>query len=395
MVSADISLHLWRGAELATGTHVGTLEGPDGLRYDEAAGCRRYTDPFGDGTPRSYTWTAWVSPEVHPGHAFTDLVPSWNARTPDGSWIEVEARTSDDGVHWSRWWVLGRWAETDTAIHPTTLRGQSGDGTSVRVEELIASDGTCWQAYQLRVTLLRPDGSDARPSLSLIGAVVTAGAPVDPASSRPGGAGHGREVTVPAYSQQIHRGEYPHWDSGGQSWCSPTSTTMVLGTWGLGPTPEDYAWVEPEYRDRFVDHAARFTFDHAYGGAGNWAFNTAYAALHGAEAFVTRLHDLADVEEYVAAGLPLVASVAFEEGELPGAGYRTSGHLLVVVGFDEHGDVIVNDPASHTIPSNDEVRTVYPRAAFEKVWMRSRGIVYVIRPPDVPLPDVPRPATTP
>ena len=93
----------------------------------------------------------------------------------------------------------------------------------------------------------------------------------------------------------------------------------------------------------------------------------------------------------LAAGIPLVASVAFEEDELPGAGYRTSGHLLVIVGFDENGDVVVNDPASHSIPSNDEVRTVYPREAFAKVWMRSRGLVYVIHPPSVPLPGEPVP----
>ena len=132
-------------------------------------------------------------------------------------------------------------------------------------------------------------------------------------------------------------------------------------------------------------------FDHAYGGAGNWSFNTAYAALHGTEAFVTRLRSLEEAELFVAAGIPLVASVAFEEDELPGAGYRTSGHLLVVAGFDEAGDVIVNDPASHRIPSNDEVRAVYPRAPFEKVWMRSGGLVYVVRPPDVLLPAPARP----
>ncbi len=161
---------------------------------------------------------------------------------------------------------------------------------------------------------------------------------------------------------------------------------MVLATWGLGPTPEDYAWVDPDYRDPFVDHAARHVFDRAYGGAGNWSFNTAYAALHGTEAFVTRLHSLVEAELFVAAGVPLVASVAFEAEELPDAGYGTSGHLLVVTGFDARGDVVVNDPASHEIASNDAVRVVYPRRAFEQAWMRSGGLVYVIHPVDVPLP---------
>ena len=382
-MTRHVSFRAWRADELHTGAHVGTAAGPAGLRYDEDAGCRSYTDPFGDGTPATYRWTSWLSPEVTPGHRFTTLVPSWNARTPDGSWLEVEARTTDDGVHWGRWWVLARWAETDTAIHPTTVPGQSDDRARVEIEELVAADGVAWTGYQLRVSLMRPESGGAVPTVSLVGAVASAG---EPAGAGPGGAAHGQELPVPAYSQQIHRGEYPDWDSGGESWCSPTSTAMVLGAWGLGPAEEEYAWVDPTYPDRFVDHAARSVFDHAYGGAGNWSFNTAYAALHGTEAFVTRLASLVDVEAFIAAGIPLVASVAFEEHELPGAGYRTSGHLLVVVGFDDAGDVIVNDPASHEIPSNDEVRVVYPRAEFEKVWMRSGGLVYVVHPVDVPLP---------
>jgi hypothetical protein len=384
VVNGQISLHVRRAEDLRAGTHVGTVAGPAGLTPEADAGTRRYTDPFGDGTARDYTWTAWVSPEVRPGHTFTDLVPSWNARTPDGSWLEIEARISTDGVHWSRWWVLGRWAETDTAIHPTTVEGQADDEAEVQVEELAAREGTTWQAYQLRVTLLRPAESGALPTVSLVAAVVSGGPVADGVGCAPRSGGC--EVAVPTYSQQLHRGEYPQWAGGGESWCSPTSVTMVLGAWGLGPTAEDLCWVREGYPDPAIAHAARCTFDHAYGGPGNWSFNTAYAALHGTEALVTRLRDLDEAEAYVAAGIPLIASVAFEKDELPSAGYRTSGHLLVIVGFDENGDVVVNDPASHCIPSNDEVRTVYPREAFARVWMRSRGLVYVIRPPDVPLP---------
>jgi hypothetical protein len=134
-------------------------------------------------------------------------------------------------------------------------------------------------------------------------------------------------------------------------------------------------------------------YDPAFRGAGNWSFNVAYAGQFGLRAFVTRLRGLSDLEAFIVARLPLVASVTFTADEHSGAGYDTAGHLLVVRGFTAEGDVVVNDPASHCIPSNDEVRTVYPREAFARVWMRSRGLVYVIRPPDVPLPgDAPPPA---
>jgi hypothetical protein len=48
------------------------------------------------------------------------------------------------------------------------------------------------------------------------------------------------------------------------------------------------------------------------------------------------------------------------------------------------GDPIVNDPAA---PSNGDVRRVYDRCQFERAWIGgSGGIVYVVRPSEVPLP---------
>jgi hypothetical protein len=326
---------------------------------------------------------------VTPGHRFTSLIPSWNARTPGDSWLEVEARVSADGVHWSRWFVLARWAETEAEIHRTSVRGQEDDSAQVNTDVLDAGAGVSWSSYQLRVTFHgKPAGAGGEaPVLTLLTAV--AAGPFDPATL-PGpdtGRAHGIELPVPAYSQQLHRGEYPHWDSGGESWCSPTSTTMVLGRWGLGPSEEEYAWVDPTYRDRFVDHAARSVFDHASGGAGNWPFIAAYAARYGAEAFVTRLRSLDEAARFVEAGIPLVVTVSFRDHPLDGAGYQTTGHLLTVIGFDEAGNVVSNDPASHKIPSNDEVRTVYDRRQFERVWLESGGgVAYVVRPPEVPLP---------
>jgi hypothetical protein len=83
-------------------------------------------------------------------------------------------------------------------------------------------------------------------------------------------------------------------------------------------------------------------------------------------------------------------SVSFKKGELSGAGYGTNGHLMVVVGFTESGDVVCNDPASHLVASNDQVRVVYDREQFENVWVpHSGGIVYVIRPAGRPLPPAP------
>jgi hypothetical protein len=212
----------------------------------------------------------------------------------------------------------------------------------------------------------------------------------------------GIELKVPAYSQNIHAGEYPQWDGGGEAWCSPTSTEMVVEYWGAHPSKEQLSEVDPSYADPSVDVAARGTYDYAYQGTGNWPFNTAYAASYGLDGQIAQLRSLDEVERLIAAGIPVVTSQSFERGEITGADYRTNGHLWVIVGFTRAGDVVVHDPASN---SDAEVRNVYPRRQFENVWLRttftrpngstghgSGGIAYLIKPHAKRLPPVVDPA---
>ena len=386
----------WR--DLAPGTHLGTVATAAGLSIGSPAGTLRYVDPHaGPGaTAREYEWSSWVSPEVRTGFDATELVPSWNASTPGDSWLVVEARTAATdragARRWSPWFVVARWADSDREIHPTSVPGQCSDGALVDTDVLRSRGGTGWSAYQVRVTLLRRTGSDAAPTVRLVGAMASAVPAEAPDEVSAGGTGWGLELPVPTYSQQLHRDQYVQWDRGGSSWCSPTSTSMLLAFHGRLPAEDEYAWVHPDAPDRFVVQATRHVFDYAYRGAGNWAFNTAYAGRPGVEAFVTRLRSLAEAELFVAAGLPLAATVSFHRDALTGAGYDTAGHLLTIVGFTASGDVVCNDPASHTVASNDAVRVVYDRAELERVWLGSAGgVVYVVHPPEVPLPAHPDP----
>ena len=47
---------------------------------------------------------------------------------------------------------------------------------------------------------------------------------------------------------------------------------------------------------------------------------------------------------------------------------------MVLRGIDEHGDALVHDPA---LPG---IATVYPRKAFERVWLDHGGIALAIVP---------------
>ena len=158
---------------------------------------------------------------------------------------------------------------------------------------------------------------------------------------------------------------------GGRAWCSPTSTSMIVGYWLRDERP-----CEPRVRA-----AVAGVYDPTYRGHGNWPFNTAYAASQGLEAYVARLESMAQAEPWIAAGVPVAFSFAFKVGELPGAPISsTNGHLAVLVGFDAAGNPIVNDPAA---PADRSVRRVYPRGALEGVWLgASGGTVYLIYPPD-------------
>jgi hypothetical protein len=380
VAASPIEFHRWRS--FARGLDEGTT-GAATLRFGHAAGTFDYTDPFGSGT-KTWEYARWTSP-VHPvGFGATELVASWTAAAPAGTWLQVEMRAHTSTGHDTKWYVMGRWAEGDGDIHRTSVNGQRDADGTVFTDTFVPTSGTSISSYQLRVTLYRLPGTGAAPVVRTLGAFASAIPDRDEFPVSPSGGAWGIELNVPKYSQNIHLGEYPQWDGGGEAWCSPTSTSMVVASYGRGPSPADYAWVDPSYADPWVDYAARHTYDYTYEGAGNWPFNTAYAGRFGLDGFVTQLRSLTELERFIRAGIPIVTSQSFQAEELPGAGYSTNGHLMVIRGFTRTGDVIANDPAS---PSNDAVRRVYPRAAFEKVWQRSTGgVVYVIHPKSRPLP---------
>jgi len=383
----DITYREWSGAGFAAGTSSGVTASTGALTIASPVGSIAYTDPFGTAGPRAYEFATWTSPSVTTGFAATEAIASWNASTPGGTWLQVELRGATAAGTTTKWYVLGRWAAGDAEIHRTSVPTQGDTDGFVAIDTFVAADGHALTSYELRVTLYRPAGTTQTPSLRSIGAMASA---VPGPKRKPviaPGSGVATTLAVPQYSQEIHVGEYPEFDGGGEAWCSPTSTSMVVSFWGTGPTPADYAWVDPSFMDPWVDHAARMTYDYNYQGAGNWPFNTAYAATFGLDSFVTRLRSMDEVEQFVGAGIPLVLSLAMKKNEVPGAGYTTNGHLLVVVGFTATGDAIVNDPFAAT---NAEVRKVFSRAEFENAWLNtSGGVVYVIHPAGVALPPSP------
>ena len=249
------------------------------------------------------------------------------------------------------------WASGSDTILRHSVDGQTDGDGNVVTDTLALAGGPVYTRYQYRLTLVTVDPT-VSPHVRLVGVMTsnsqreTVGAGT-PSNHR----AWGTDLSVPPHSQML----YPN---GGEGWCSPTSTAMVLGYWGYNVAVPD---------------AAAATYDVSYKGTGNWTFNTAFAATYGLETYVTRLGSMTDVEDWVTLGIPVVISVAFAPGELPGAPMPSSdGHLLVVRGFDASGNVITNDPAA---ASDAAVRVVYDRATLERLWLASSGgTVYLIYP---------------
>jgi hypothetical protein len=333
---------------------------------------RAGTDPYGPGkylggnfyNGGSFIVGEATGPAVTPGFPFSEATPSWNADTPAGTWIEVQVRAML-GTRWTAWYNLGVWAGGAQTVARHSVSGQADADAYVDVDTLkLGKPGAPLIAsgFQLKLRLFGHAG-DSLPNVRNA-AVAVSTMPAAPASLTPGNpALWGKLLHVPECSQMV----YPN---GGEVWCSPTSVAMVLGYWqGLQSSSCDLS----------VHSAVTGVYDRVYGGHGNWPFNTAYAAGPGMEAFVSRFTSLSQAEPWIAAGVPVIMSVAWTRNQLTGAPIPSSnGHLMVLAGFDPRGNPILNDPAA---ASNGAVQRTYSRAELERLWLQnSGGTVYLIYP---------------
>jgi hypothetical protein len=260
----------------------------------------------------------------------TRAVVSWNAASFAVGVVEVRLRFLDGT--WSARLPYAECARYDTRSF------SEGDG-AVRIAvdliasetpfdavEVGASDAAAWWAVATRPAPASDETHDAR-------------LPV-------------RALDVPRRTQYLV--DYPTQ----RGWCSPASVAMLLAYHGI---------------ERDVADVAKRVYDVAYDGTGNWALNVAYAGACGLAAAVVTLGGLADAARFIAAGLPLAVSYRWKPGELAGAPIaQSSGHLGVLRGFDESGDVLLNDPA------RPAVAVAYDAREFRAAWARSNFTAYAI-----------------
>jgi peptidase C39-like protein len=369
----------WRAADngFSGWTLNGTKLNAGALQFD-AATATAGTDPYAAGTYNggnyynggSFLVGEATSPVITSAFNYKEAIASWNAATPAGSWVEIQFR-AQYGTRWSKWYILGIWASDYSTIRRHSVASQGDSDGLVSADTFISSSKKATtNKFQLKLRLFSADGV-ATPSVRNASVAYSSEKPKTATVSAGNPALWNTLLNVPECSQMV----YP---DGGSVWCSPTSTSMVLGYWNQDTGP-----CEPRVRA-----AVDGVYDWVYDGHGNWPFNTAYAATFGYEGYVARLTSLARAEEFVAAGVPVIMSVAWSQGQLTGADVdSTNGHLVVLVGFDAAGNLIINDPAT---PANETVQRTYLRSEFEPLWLQaSGGVVYLIYPQGTSVPTLP------
>lgn len=308
----------------------------------------------GDAMSKSESEAGVIYEAIIEARPFQEVIPSWTGDAKNGAKLSFRLIPEGPDGFESSGFLLGHWSEGNAdAVGRTSVNDQKTDQGAVYTDTLSLSN----PVSKVRVVVTGRPGSDGTlPKLDRLNLILTEPTP------RPFAAGlplRGTLLDVPLRAQANYEG--------GNVLCSPTSVSMILAYWAKR--------METPTLDHDVPLVQSGVFDPGWSGTGNWAFNVAFAgSLPGMTGYVTRLRSIADIEAFVACGVPVATSVSY--GLLKGkpAVEKNDGHLVVIVGFEDDGTPIFNDPGRNI------VRLTYPRADFERAWANSKNTVYIIHP---------------
>ena len=316
--------------------------------------------------PRVGTWTGAETTAEFP---IIELIASFNPTCPPNTGVTLEIRVEQENV-WSPWIFMQAWGKTLTPPDRPT----KWDGGYADIDTLVLDPNRPAQKYQSRITLISFEFDamkSAPPSVRRL-SVCYSGAVADPQkrekilkesndpTTRPLASSEwARDLPVPFRGQGDFKNPKPLWSM----ICSPTSTSMVLEYYGINKTTIENAMA---------------IYDEHYDLFGNWGRAISRAGELGLDAYLARFRNWDQVHAKIAEGVPVIASIRFKKGAVKGFLYeQTSGHLLVIRGFKENGDVIVNDPANRDKGNG----IVYKADELAKAWFDNGGVGYVIEKP--------------
>ena len=263
-----------------------------------------------------------LSPVVKAPIAWNELVASWNVAPTTNATLKIEA-CGYYPDHQTKFYTLGIWS-SDPRLRESVNGQRDADG-NVKIDTWTATRAGA--DVQLRLTW---SGTNVFPPIKFVGLSFLDDR-VPSETLPPNRTAWGKIIPTPERSQDAYPQE--------EGWCSPTSLSMVLARWS-----------EVLHRAEMnidVPEVAGAIYDNGFHGTGNWPFNTALAgSFEGMRAYVTRFSDISELEDWIAAGIPVIISAPWHLLS-PGRPNTGNGHLTVCIGFTETGDVVINDPATN------------------------------------------------
>lgn len=252
---------------------------------------------------------------------FEYLVVSWNADTPAGTWVELEASVYlDMQGEWSPWLSWGKWG---TGMERASTNGQNvGVRIDTDIFTVLGSAGETASMIMLRAAL-HSETEGVTPVLRQIAAtykntLVDEGITPNYLEERvelP----ERVMLSTPAYSQMTREGSIAN------VMCSAVTICTMLNDRGEDLLPEEVALLN---------------YDYVYDGFGNWPFSVAAAGAYGYESYV-QYADFDILRQELARGYSVGISVKYSSsagGNYPylenGAISSTSGHLITLTGYE-------------------------------------------------------------
>lgn len=295
---------------------------------------------------------ALVQTPAWPAAGATTFVPSFalHSTQPFSGRLELSVRV--DGA-WSPW-VAG------VGLGPASFEpSPPAESLAVDIDVFRARVPVEAARLRLRLRALDPAAVLAAPWMLTLSASPKAPAISAGAAALPNA--RGVRLSVPARSQmQAEAAIAPRI-------CSPTCVAMVLDFWR---------------RPVRLGELAAEMFHPGVDLYGVWPAAIMAGGRRGLAGYLLRFPDWDAAAWCLARGLPIIASIRYQAGELAGAAVaQTSGHLIVLTGWDGE-DVLVNDPAA---PTADAVGRRYRRDELGRVWLERNGVGYVLFPAEADL----------
>ena len=309
----------------------------------------------------------FLSPEIQVPK-FQYMVLSWNADTPEGTYVEAEARVlvnhcdeSGNNIQtWTDWLSWGKWSpHIDRKSASTDLPLAKVITDELKIK---GSSGETAEVVQIKVTL-HTDNKEVTPILRYIhGSLKNTleGQNIEKIIDKEVDENKiYQTINIQSFSQSIRCPKIS------DSICSPTTMTILLNRFGENLLPEE---------------VAHSSLDSNYG-FGNWSFAAAIAGSYGYKSYVDYT-TIEGLKAEISKGYPVGVSVQYSNEKndkypyIEGTTGRTPGHLMTICGFtkrDEVEYIVVNDSYAK---DNESARREYKVEEFKNAW---KNVAYIVR----------------